>query len=87
MVYQMTNSSQKLYYINGQFDGWLLGPTLGENYGGIKNSHDSMCVHDDTGSDWGYYDGPTNIENPEEAYPYWKYDDFRKCFYRYWILH
>ena len=29
----------------GQFDGWLLGPTLGVNYGGIKNTHDGMCVH------------------------------------------
>jgi len=71
-----TPPTQKLYYMIGQFDGWLLGPTLGVNYGGIKNTHDGMCVH---GSHeriaWGYYDGPTNIDNPEDAYPYWKFDD------------
>ena len=45
LVYQMSNSTQKLYYMIGQFDGWLLGPTLGVNYGGIENTHDGMCVH------------------------------------------
>ena len=137
MVYQMTNSSQKLFYMIGQFDGWLLGPILGINYGGIKNPHDGMCVHSHPryncahlsikgcmmsfripsatvshktkhneqsetlersktleemcverpeilvykketlssficSSNWGYYDGPTNMENPEDAYPYWR---------------
>jgi len=74
MVYGMPNNTQKLYYLNGRFDGWLLGPRLGHNYGGIKNSHDGMCVHE-APSGWGYYDGPENIDNPEEAYPFWKYDD------------
>ena len=49
MVYQMTNSSQKLYYMIGQFDGWLLGPKVGINYGGIKNTHDGMCVQSNPG--------------------------------------
>ena len=49
MVYQMTNSSQQLYYMIGQFDGWLLGPEVGLNYGGIKNTHDGMCVQSNPG--------------------------------------
>lgn len=87
MVYQMTNSSQKLYYMIGQFDGWLLGPVVGVNYGGIKNTHDGMCVQSNPGyvhlknkkisvvciRSWGYYDGPTDMDNPEEAFPYWRF--------------
>ena len=39
-----TSTRQQLYYILDQFDGWLLGPSTGLNLGGVKNSHDSMCV-------------------------------------------
>ena len=92
-----TSTRQQLYYILDQFDGWLLGPSTGLNLGGVKNSHDSMCVTESGRARWvaeniynsihytcvlvlccfrwGYYDGPTNIDNPETAYPYWRYDD------------
>ena len=92
-----TSTRQQLYYILDQFDGWLLGPSTGLNLGGVKNSHDSMCVTESGRARWvaeniynsihytcvlvlccfrwGYYDGPTNIDNPEAAYPYWRYDD------------
>ena len=44
-VYTHQNFSQSIFYIFGEFDGWLLGPTPDLNFGGIKNSHDRMCVH------------------------------------------
>ena len=37
-----------------------------------------MCVHSqDTidGQSWGYYDGPRDTKDPEEAFPHWKHDD------------
>lgn len=78
MVYQNENRTQSIFYILGEFDGWLLGPTPDVNYGGIKNYHDGMCVHTShvaVSRKWGYYDGPENTKDPEEAFPYWKYND------------
>jgi len=77
-VYQHANFTQSIFYIFGEFDGWLLGPTPDLNFGGIKNSHDRMCVHTHDNIDkkaWGYYDGPRDTKDPEEAYPYWKHND------------
>ena len=34
-----------LFSMYGEYDGWLLGPSPGVNFGGVKNSHDGMCVH------------------------------------------
>ena len=52
--------------------GWV-------NFGGIKNSHDGMCVptSDDVGNpkSWGFYSGPKDTKDPEEAYPPWNHDD------------
>ena len=45
---------------------------------GWQNSHDAMCVHShDTTSyrGWGYYAGPRDTRDPEEAFPHWKHDD------------
>jgi len=78
MVYQHENWTQSIFYIYGEYDGWLLGPTPDVNFGGIKNSHDGMCVHTSDVMDskgWGYYGGPKDTKDPEEAYPYWKHDD------------
>ena len=47
-----TSTRQQLYYILDQFDGWLLGPSTGLNLGGVKNSHDSMCVTDSGRARW-----------------------------------
>ena len=77
MVYQNVNKTQSIFYILGEFDGWLLGPKPGINYGGIKNYHDGLCVHTShqrVAKNWGYYDGP-KTKDPEEAFPYWKYND------------
>ena len=67
-VYQHENFTQSIFYLFGEFDGWLLGPTPDLNFGGIKNSHDRMCVHTEDNIDskaWGYYDGPrdTKVES------------------------
>jgi len=78
MVYQHENWTQSIFYIYGEYDGWLLGPTPDVNFGGIKNSHDGMCVHTSDVIDskgWGYYSGPKDTKDPEEAYPHWKHDD------------
>jgi len=78
MVYQNENRTQSIFYVLGEFDGWLLGPKPGVNYGGIKNFHDGKCVHSSNSyvfKKWGFYDGPKDTEDPEEAYPYWKYND------------
>jgi len=78
MIYQNVNRTQSIFYILGEFDGWLLGPTPGVNYGGVKNYHDGLCVHTShprISRTWGYYDGPKNTKDPEEAFPYWNYDD------------
>eukprot|EP00092_Neocalanus_flemingeri_P018794 GFUD01020352.1.p1 GENE.GFUD01020352.1~~GFUD01020352.1.p1 ORF type:complete len:382 (-),score=64.82 GFUD01020352.1:299-1444(-) len=78
MVYHHENRTQSIFYILGEFDGWLLGPAPNVNYGGIKNYHDGMCVHTSNvavSRNWGYYDGPQNTKNPEEAFPHWKYND------------
>ena len=64
-VYQHQNFTQSIFYIFGEFDGWLLGPTPDLNFGGIKNSHDRMCVHTHDNIDskaWGYYDGPRDTK-------------------------
>ena len=47
-----TSTRQQLYYILDQFDGWLLGPSTGLNLGGVKNSHDSMCVTESGRARW-----------------------------------
>ena len=44
-VYRHESFNQTIFYIYGEFDGWLLGPAPDVNFGGIKNSHDRMCVH------------------------------------------
>ena len=78
LVYHHENRNQTIFYILGEFDGWLLGPTPDVNFGGVKNQHDGMCVHSSdvaVSRKWGYYDGPKNTKNPEEAFPYWKYND------------
>ena len=49
-----TSTRQQLYYILDQFDGWLLGPSTGLNLGGVKNSHDSMCVTESGRARWEY---------------------------------
>lgn len=77
-VYQHENWTQSLFYIYGEFDGWLLGPRPDENFGGVKNSHDGMCVHSGEASSargWGYYAGPSDTRDPEEAFPHWRQDD------------
>lgn len=77
-VYQHENWTQNLFYMYGEFDGWLLGPKSNENFGGLKNGHDGMCVHtaDSTQSrGWGYYAGPKDTRDPKEAFPHWRHDD------------
>ena len=44
-MYRHESFNQTIFYIYGEFDGWLLGPAPDVNFGGIKNSHDRMCVH------------------------------------------
>ena len=44
-MYRHEAFNQTIFYIYGEFDGWLLGPAPDVNFGGIKNSHDRMCVH------------------------------------------
>lgn len=64
-VYQHENFTQHIFYIFGEFDGWLLGPTPDLNFGGVKNSHDRMCVHTQDSIDtkaWGYYAGPRDTK-------------------------
>ena len=56
-VYKHETRNQSIFYIYGEYDGWMLGPRPDENFGGLKNSHDGMCVHnsvDTAARGWGY---------------------------------
>jgi len=77
-VYQHENWTQSIFYIYGEYDGWMLGPRPDENFGGLKNPHDGMCVHsseDTAAKGWGYYGGPHDTKDPEQAFPHWREDD------------
>ena len=56
-VYKHETRNQSIFYIYGEYDGWMLGPRPDENFGGLKNSHDGMCVHNSVETaarGWGY---------------------------------
>jgi len=78
LAYQSEDKAQSLFYLYGEFDGWLLGPNPGTNFGGIKSLHDEMCVHSATSQQlgyWSYYSGPTDSKDPVQAAPHWREDD------------
>ena len=56
----------------------MTGPEPDLNFGGLKNNQDGLCVHSQdslAGQAWGYYDGPRDTKDPEEAFPHWKHED------------